>query len=273
MRLFIFSHTHWDREWYLSQNQFQYRLVRTVDEILELLDDSSSFNRFVFDGQTSIIEDYLEIRPERAGDLRRLIAAGKLVIGPWFTMPDVFLPDGESLIRNLARGWADCRRWGAPFPNVGYIPDSFGYVEQLPQILRGVGIDNFEFSRGLPVALSERPDFCREFRWEAPDGSRVLAIHLPSGYHGGMFLPPPGDRDALVARIRSLVDQSARHTWIPDCVLVPHGIDHCWCQRDIGQVLDALRAAMPEVEFHLHQWGEPVLGMPRLRVRRGSATL
>ncbi|MFH1570436.1 MAG: hypothetical protein ABIL09_20765, partial [Gemmatimonadota bacterium] len=250
MRVFIFSHTHWDREWYLSRNQFQYRLIRTVDEILEVLEGSDSFARFVFDGQTCILEDYLEVRPERAGDLRRLIGEGRLVIGPWYTMPDVFLPDGESLIRNLARGWQDCRRWGAPFPNLGYVPDSFGHVEQLPQILRGVGLDNFEFSRGLPLALSQEPDFRREFLWEAPDGSQVLAIHLPSGYHGGMFLPSADDREALVARIRSLIEQSVRHTWVPDCALVPHGIDHCWLQRDIGSILDALRAAMPEVAIH-----------------------
>lgn len=250
MRVFIFSHTHWDREWYLSRNQFQYRLVRTVDEILELLEKPDSFNRFVFDGQTCILEDYLEIRPERAADLRRLIASGQLVIGPWFTMPDMFLPDGESLIRNLARGWEDCRRWGAPFPNVGYVPDSFGHVEQVPQILRGVGIDNFEFSRGLPVALSQSPDFQREFFWEAPDGSRVLAIHLPSGYHGGMFLPPPEDRDGLITRLRSLIESGTRQTRAPDCILVPHGIDHCWLQRDIGPILDALRGAMPDVEIH-----------------------
>jgi len=250
MRVFIYSHTHWDREWYLSQTQFQYRLVRTVDEILEVLESTDSFTQFVFDGQTSILEDYLEVRPERADDLRRLISTGRLSIGPWFTMPDIFLPDGESLIRNLARGWADCRHWGAPFPNVGYVPDSFGHVEQMPQILRGVGIDNFEFSRGLPQELERRPDFRREFFWEAPDGSRVLAIHLPSGYHGGMFLPPVSDPQGLVARIEKLIEQSAARTWAPDCALVPHGIDHCWLQRDIGEILEALRRLMPEVEVH-----------------------
>ncbi len=103
-KLFIYSHTHWDREWYLSQNQFQYRLIRTIDEIIDLLAADNGFNTFVLDGQTSIIEDYLELRRDRAPTLRQLIAAGKLVVGPWFTMPDIFLPDGEALIRNLLRG-------------------------------------------------------------------------------------------------------------------------------------------------------------------------
>jgi len=250
MRVFIYSHTHWDREWYLSQNQLQYRLVRTVDEILEVLKGSDSFTQFVFDGQTCILEDYLEVRPERADDLRRLIGTGRLTIGPWFTMPDTFLPDGESLIRNLARGWADCQRWGAPFPNVGYVPDSFGHVEQMPQILQGVGIDNFEFSRGLPEKLDRQPDFRREFHWESPDGSSVLAIHLPSGYHGGMFLPPASEPEALVKRIEGLIEQSGARTWAPDCALVPHGIDHCWLQRDIGEILEALPGLMPGVEIH-----------------------
>ncbi|MBT4816031.1 MAG: hypothetical protein HON70_10045, partial [Lentisphaerae bacterium] len=83
MHVFIYSHTHWDREWYLSRNQFQFRLIRTVDEIIDVLQAENSFEVFVLDGQTCVLEDYLEIRPERRPLLQELIAAGKLVIGPW----------------------------------------------------------------------------------------------------------------------------------------------------------------------------------------------
>lgn len=249
MKVFVYSHTHWDREWYLSQNQFQYRLIRTVDEILDVLDADNSFNVFVLDGQTCVIEDYLELRPEQEARLRALIAAGKLAIGPWFTMPDVFLPDGESLIRNLARGYEDCMAFGAAYPNVGYVPDSFGHIEQLPQLLRGVGIDNFAFSRGRPEALAPGAEHKREFTWEAPDGSRVIAWPLPQGYTAGQFLPNPSDADALVHRVRAAISAFAG-SHVPEIVVIPHGIDHCWLQLDIPEILDALQRLVPDVTFH-----------------------
>lgn len=250
MKLFLYSHTHWDREWYLSRNQFQYRLVRTVDEIIEALEANNAFGTFVLDGQTSIVEDYLELRPERRDALRELIESGKLVIGPWYTMPDVFLPDGESLIRNLAFGFRDCRAYGAEFPNVGYIPDSFGHIEQLPQLLRGVGIDNFLFSRGLPCALREADDYTREFVWRAPNGDDILAVHLPDGYFNAMFLPSPADGVGLRRRITKIAEQFQHHSACPELVLGAHGIDHCWLQRDMPEILETLPKLMPEVEFH-----------------------
>lgn len=249
MNVFIYSHTHWDREWYLSQNQFQFRLIRTVDEIIEVIQAENSFNVFVLDGQTCVLDDYLEIRPERRGVLEELIRAGKLVIGPWFTMPDTFLADGEALIRNLIRGCADCAAFGADFPNVGYVPDSFGHIEQLPQLLRGVGIDNFVFSRGRPVAVAAGAAHKREFLWRAPDGSTVYAWYLPGGYTAGQFLPGPDQEEKLKSRIEQQIAAfSSSHR--PDIVLVPHGIDHCWLQRNIPEILDALPALLPDVNFH-----------------------
>ncbi|MBT3375400.1 MAG: hypothetical protein HN742_16975 [Lentisphaerae bacterium] len=249
MHVFIYSHTHWDREWYLSRNQFQFRLIRTVDEIIDVLQAENSFEVFVLDGQTCVLEDYLEIRPERRPLLQELIAAGKLVIGPWYTMPDTFLPDGEALVRNLVRGYADCAGFGADFPNVGYVPDSFGHIEQLPQILRGVGIDNFVFSRGRPVAIASADGHKREFLWSSPDGSTVYAWHLPGGYTAGQFLPGPDEEDELRARFEQQIAAFAP-SHRPDIVCVPHGIDHCWLQRDIPEILDALPHLLPDVTFH-----------------------
>jgi len=247
MQIFIYSHTHWDREWYLSQNQFQYRLIRTVDEIIDLLEQDNAFNTFVLDGQTSVIDDYLELRPERRQCLADLIAARRLIIGPWFTMPDIFLPDGEALIRNLARGWNECRKWGADFVNVGYVPDSFGHIEQMPQLLRGFGIDNFVFSRGRPQALAPSQ---REFTWESPDGSQVLAWHLPGSYIAAHFLPNSAtEPELLKQRITAIINSYANSAYA-DIVLLPHGIDHCWIQRDIGQILRDLPQLMPEHTFH-----------------------
>ena len=90
-------------------------------------------------------------------------------------MPDEFLVSGESLVRNLALGHRIAAQFGTPMP-VGYLPDLFGHVGQMPQILRNFGLDNAILWRGFGGTDAE-------YWWQAPDGSRVLMMHLPpEGY-------------------------------------------------------------------------------------------
>src|SRR5947207_9551063 len=88
-RVTIVPHTHWDREWYEPFEGFRARLVKMMDTLIELLDNG--FPHFHLDGQTALIDDYLEIRPEREPDIRRLAAEGRMSVGPWFTQMDEFL--------------------------------------------------------------------------------------------------------------------------------------------------------------------------------------
>ena len=78
-------------------------------------------------------------------------------------------PGFGGLLARLLMGRRVARRFG-PISGAGYVPDPFGHVAQLPQILRGVGIDNFIFLRGMPPAEK----FGTEFMWRGPDGSEVL---------------------------------------------------------------------------------------------------
>ena len=127
MQTHIISHTHWDREWYLTYEQFRLRLVGLVDRLLDLMEAHPEYEHFHLDGQTIVLEDYLELRPQQEPRLRRLIADGRILIGPWYDMPDEFLVSGESLVRNLARGHRMAAAFGTPMP-VGYLPDLFGHV-------------------------------------------------------------------------------------------------------------------------------------------------
>src|SRR5690625_5063406 len=92
------SHTHWDREWYLTFQQFRFRLVQLVDRMLDLLEQDSSFNYFHLDGQTIVLEDYLEIRPQNRERLQKLIEEGRILIGPWYQQNDLFLTSAESTV-------------------------------------------------------------------------------------------------------------------------------------------------------------------------------
>ena len=59
-------HTHWDREWYLPFQVFRVRLVALLDRLLPLLESDLSYPRFLLDGQTAVLDDYLAVRPEAA---------------------------------------------------------------------------------------------------------------------------------------------------------------------------------------------------------------
>src|SRR5512145_2940001 len=142
--LHVISHTHWDREWYLTFEQFRFRLVELIDQLLDLLQRDPTFRAFHLDGQTIVLEDYLQIRPERAEELRTRVREGRILVGPWYVQPDEFLVSGEALIRNLQIGLRIARDYGEPMM-IGYLylPDAFGHIAQLPQLLRGFGLDTF----------------------------------------------------------------------------------------------------------------------------------
>ena len=74
-----FVHTHWDREWYREFEVFRMRLLRVFDNILGML-KSGKLPSFYFDGQTSALEDYLEMRPENTELVKQLIKEKKLFI-------------------------------------------------------------------------------------------------------------------------------------------------------------------------------------------------
>ena len=92
--------------------------------------------RFTLDGQLATVDDYLEIRPEAEERIRALVASGRLALGPWQTLMDEFLVDGETTLRNLEAGLARASEQFGSAMRVGYLPDMFGHVAQMPQILR-----------------------------------------------------------------------------------------------------------------------------------------
>src|SRR2546423_1568774 len=108
--LHVISHTHWDREWYLTFQQFRLKLVHLVDNLLALLERDPDFKYFMLDGQAIVLEDYLAVRPEQEAILREHIQKGRILIGPWHILPDMFLVGPESHIRNLLEGERTTRR-------------------------------------------------------------------------------------------------------------------------------------------------------------------
>jgi alpha-mannosidase/mannosylglycerate hydrolase len=144
-----------------------------MDELLDLMEADPEFRYFQLDGQTCMLEDYLEVRPENRVRLERQIQSGRILIGPWFTMPDLFCVGDEALLRNLLLGKRICREWGVEPMPVGFICDMFGHPSQIPQIFRGFGYVDCVLGRGTNESTT--PPF---FQWQAPDGSEVFTFKL-----------------------------------------------------------------------------------------------
>lgn len=216
-QLYFVVHTHWDREWYQPFQQMRARLVAMADRMIPLV-ESGEIPFFHFDGQTIVLDDYLEVRPAMTLRLRALIRAGKIQVGPWYVLADSFLVSGESLIRNLEIGIETARRFGRPL-DVGYLPDQFGHIAQLPQILAGFGFRTAVLWRGVGADVA-----ANRFTWEALDGSAISTVYLPFGYSNGASLPLESVEsfivraNQIVARERAFADGGP--------ILVMTGTDH-----------------------------------------------
>ena len=233
-RYYIVSHTHWDREWYLPFEQFRYKLVKLFDNLLDLLDSDKEFVCFHMDGQTIVLDDYLEIRPENKDRLEKHIRDHRIVVGPWYVQNDLFLTSGESTVRNLNEGIARARRIYREM-KIGYFPDHFGLIGQIPQILRLVGIDNAVIGRGYDAS---KRDNHHNFVWKAPDGTEITVIHFPFWYNNAQRLPVTKDD---LMKTFSLISEDLQSVSPIPAYLLMNGVDHLEAQENLSEVIRMLR--------------------------------
>lgn len=238
-KAFIISHTHWDREWYQPFQEFRLRLVKLVDGLLDIMAADPGYRFFMLDGQTVVLEDYLQLRPEREAQMRALIEEGRLLIGPWFILPDEFLVSPESIVRNLLLGGRMARRFGAKM-KVGYVPDQFGHISQLPQILLGFGMRDAVLWRGLD-------DHPFELRWRGPGGGEALLIYLRGGYGNASHLPA-GDPEAFVGTLETLASDMSPHSQ-SGCLPLMNGTDHMEAHPGLPSAIRHAQESLQSVDI------------------------
>ena len=247
-KFIVISHTHWDREWYLPFERFRLKLVDLIDNLFGILQEHPDYI-FHLDAQTVVLDDYLELRPSRRELLEKYISSGNLIVGPWYLQNDFYLTSGESTVRNLLIGRQKAEAFGR-CSEVGYAPDQFGNIPQLPQILAGFGIDNFVFGRGYRIyELKEgkpaRAPLPAEFRWRGADGSECLAIFLQDWYNNAQHIPEDPELAELLLRINL---ESFEQTGQTPYVLLMNGVDHLEAQADVLDVLAMLRGRGYDIE-------------------------
>ncbi|WP_337874136.1 glycoside hydrolase family 38 C-terminal domain-containing protein [Exiguobacterium sp.] len=224
----VLNHTHWDREWYESFESFRFKLTEGLRYVVDRL-QTGQFDNFFLDGQTIVLDDYREVvSADEYEQLVEWIREGKIEVGPWYLLADEFLVAGESLIQNLKIGTKMARQLGSKH-DIGYLPDTFGHIGQMPQILEQFGIGHAILWRG---AVSDS----FENTWIAPNGSHVKTFVLPlfEGYYQ-TFLKHEAfqkEMDDYLTRNEPFV-KSGHY-------LVMNGADHTFTAPDIKNRLDAI---------------------------------
>lgn len=272
----IISHTHWDREWYLPYEQHHIRLVELVDQLLDKLEQDPGFKSFFFDGQTIIIEDYLQVRPENRERLERHIRDGRIFIGPWYILQDAFLTSSEANVRNMQIGHKDAKVYGE-VSKIGYFPDTFGLTGQIPQLMVQSGITNAFFGRGVkPTGFNNEvsddgyESSYSELIWEGPDGSKVLGILFANWYSNGNEVPAdPEEAKAFWDRKLSDAEKFAA----TDQLLFMNGCDHQPLQLDLPEAIRTAEKLYPDTEFVHSNFADYVKAVEKAALERGLSSV
>ncbi|HGF7986684.1 TPA: alpha-mannosidase [Enterococcus faecium] len=252
-KVYIISHSHWDREWYMAYEQHHMRLIELIDDLLELFEVDPSFNSFHLDGQTIILDDYLQVRPEKRQAIQQAINEGKLRIGPFYILQDDFLISSESNVRNMLIGMEESRKWGTPVM-LGYFPDTFGNMGQTPQLMKQAGISAAAFGRGVkPIGFDnqvlEAENYSSQYSemwWKGPDQTAIFGLLFANWYSNGNEIPV--EKEAALAFWKQKLADAEQYA-STNHLLMMNGVDHQPVQKDISKAIHLANELFPDYEF------------------------
>ena len=178
MEIVLDGNSHIDPLWLWRWTEGFWTVRYTVRRAVELLKKNPDI---VFIFSSAVMYKWIEeCEPELFKEVKKLVREGRWVpVGGWWVEPDCNIPCGESFVRQALYGKSYFREKLSVDVKVGYNIDSFGHNASLPQILKKSGYSYYIFMRPghrekwLPSPL---------FWWESPDGTRILAYRLPTGY-------------------------------------------------------------------------------------------
>ncbi|MDP4549632.1 glycoside hydrolase family 38 C-terminal domain-containing protein [Alkalihalobacillus macyae] len=247
-KVYVVPHSHWDREWYFTIEDSNLLLVENMDRLMDVMDTDPEYKGYVFDAQSSIIDEYLSIRPEEKDRLSSLIKDKRIYVGPWYTQADSLLVNKESLVRNLLYGTRIAEEMGHSL-NVGYLPDIFGQNTYLPSIFKEFGIDYSILQRGI---YTDQLNGDLNFTWKSPDGESVKANNIYYGYGPGKFLS--SDDDYMEDRLLPILDKIATMNKSTDNLLLPSGGDQVLIREHFPETVKALNEKDDKHEYVLSDY-------------------
>ena len=193
------GNAHIDAAWLWPWTETVDVVKRTYGTALQLMYEYPDYD---FTQSAAAYNEWLAQKyPEMNAEIAQRIKEGRWeIVGGMWVEPDLNLPDGESLVRQLLVG----KRW---YKNaygvdvrIGWNPDSFGYTWQLPQIYKKSGVDYFVTQKMTWNDTNQLP--FKLFWWESPDGSKVLT-YFPHDYVNLNMKPDRLSEDLKAARERA----------------------------------------------------------------------
>lgn len=180
--VYLVPHSHWDREWYFSFDTANVLLHHNFGDF-----EQKPQAKWFLDGQWSLVDDLAKWKPQRQAFLKTHLSNHNLAAGPLYSQPDVFNSQGETIIRNFEMGQKIAKQYGQKQLKTAYLPDTFGFGQNLPQILKHCQIDNLVFWRGIPQSQLAQNDL---FYWKGLGDAQIKTWVLREGYFAlGMHYP------------------------------------------------------------------------------------
>ncbi|WP_263350477.1 alpha-mannosidase [Acidicapsa acidisoli] len=196
---YLTGNSHIDAAWLWPWTETVDVVKRTFGTALQLMYE---YPNYTYTQSAAAYNEWMAQKyPDLNDQIKQRIKEGRWeVVGGMWVEPDLNMPDGESLVRQLLVG----KRWykqnyGVDV-RIGWNPDSFGYTWQLPQIYKKSGVDYFVTQKMTWNDTNQLP--FKLFWWESPDGSKVLA-YFPHDYANDNLNPVRLADDLATARTRS----------------------------------------------------------------------
>ena len=232
-RIHFIPHVHWDREWLRSTDASRIKLVYFFDRLIDMLENDSKMEYFTFDGQTAALEDYLAIKPYQKEKITKLVTERKLLIGPWYVQPDMIIPSGEALIRNLLVGSKYASSLGHCM-NVGWVPDAFGQNKVTPYLFKELGMKGVYAWRGFDYECLDDSLFL----WKGNGNTVLPAVHFALGY--GHYRGFPEDYQEVQKDMENFIPKlKARYQ--DQEVLFMLGSDYAFPRRHASKTIEQLK--------------------------------
>jgi alpha-mannosidase len=190
----IVGNSHIDMAWLWPWTETVEVVRNTFQSVLDLMREYPDFKFTMSSART--YEWMQEKYPDLFKQIEQRVKEGRWeIIGGMWVEPDLNMPDGESLVRQILVGKHYFQKNFGVDVKIGWNPDSFGYNYQLPQIYKKSGMDYF-VTQKLMWAHEFTTFPYKLFWWQAPDGSRLLT-YFPHDYADGIDAEPLASQVAV----------------------------------------------------------------------------
>ena len=183
----LLGHAHLDMAWLWQVAETWAVAERTFESVLKL---QTEYPDLTFCHSTPALYAWIEEnRPNLFGRIKEKVALGKWeIVGGMWVEPELNLIDGESIVRQILYAQHYVKAKFGNFTKIAWLPDSFGFTWQLPQLLKQGGIEYFVTQKLHWNDTTKFPHGI--FWWQSPDGSKILSLMSPPNTAGVMDTNP-----------------------------------------------------------------------------------